>query len=146
MIQSHDPALNRRLFLTRSAAALAATSVAGFPSILRAQAAEKPIKIALVGCGGRGSGAAQQALKADNYVQLTALGDIFSDRLDTALQNLKAGESGDRVQVEDANKYVGLDAIDKICALKDVDVVLLTTPPGFRPEHLQKCVEAGKQT
>ena len=91
-----DSTLNRRTFLTRSTAALAATSVAGFPTILRAQAAEKPIKIALVGCGGRGSGAAEQALKADNYVQLVAMGDAFSDRLETAHKNLKAGEAGAR--------------------------------------------------
>ena len=80
MTNPNDPALNRRTFLTRSTAALAATSVAGFPMIGRsAAAADKPIKIALVGCGGRGSGAAGQALKADNYVQLVAMGDAFSD-------------------------------------------------------------------
>ena len=147
MTNPDDSTLNRRTFLTRSGAALAATSVAGFPMIGRgAPAADKPIKIALVGCGGRGSGAAEQALKADNYVQLVAMGDAFSDRLETAHNNLKAGETGARVQVEDAQKFVGLDAIDKICAIKDLDVVLLTTPPGFRAEHLQKCVDAGKHT
>ena len=139
-----DSTLNRRLFLSRSAAALAATSVAGFPMIGRSDVAPKTLKIALVGCGGRGSGAAGQALGADNYVQLAAMGDVFPDRLETAHKNLKAGESGGRVDVPDSQKFIGFDAIDKICALKDIDVVLLTTPPGFRPEHLQKVVDAGK--
>ena len=138
-----DSSLNRRLFLSRSAAALAATSVAGFPMIGRAQGAPKTLKIALVGCGGRGSGAAAQALSADNYVQLAALGDVFPDRLESALTNLKASHGG-KVDVPDTQKFIGFDAIDKICALKDIDVVLLTTPPGFRPEHLQKVVDAGK--
>ena len=125
MNQPSDSSLNRRLFLSRSAAALAATSVAGFPMIGRAQAAPKPLKIALVGCGGRGSGAAGQALGADNYVQLAAMGDVFPDRLESALKNLQTAHGG-KVDVPDAQKFVGFDAIDKICALKDIDVVLLT--------------------
>jgi len=145
MNEPTDSALNRRLFLSRSASALAATSVAGFPMIGRAQGAPKTLKVALVGCGGRGSGAAGQALSGDNYVQLAAMGDVFPDRLETALNNLKAAHGG-KVDVPDAQKFIGFDAIDKICALKDIDIVLLTTPPGFRPEHLQKCVEAGKHT
>ena len=70
MNQPTDTALNRRLFLSRSAAALAASSVAGFPSIGRGEGETKMLKIALVGCGGRGSGAAGQALNADKNIQL----------------------------------------------------------------------------
>ena len=138
-------ALSRRKFLGTSVAALAGSAlVGGFPRIGRSEEVTKTLNIALVGCGGRGSGAAGQALSADSNTKLIAMGDIFSDRLETAHKNLKASHSG--VQVDDANKFVGIDAIDKICAMKDIDVVLLTTPPGFRPEHLQKCVEAGKHT
>ena len=145
MNQPDDTSLNRRLFLSRSAAALAASSVAGFPTIGRGEGETKMLKIALVGCGGRGSGAAGQALNADKNIQLVALGDAFSDRLESSYQNLKTTQP-EKVQVEDAQKFVGLDAIDKICAMKEIDVVLLATPPGFRAEHLQKCVDAGKHT
>ena len=145
MNQPDETSLNRRLFLSRSAAALAASSVAGFPSIGRGAGETKMLKIALVGCGGRGSGAAGQALNADKNIQLVALGDAFSDRLESSYQNLKTTQP-EKVQVEDAQKFVGLDAIDKICAMKEIDVVLLATPPGFRAEHLQKCVDAGKHT
>ena len=145
MNQPEATSLNRRLFLSRSAAALAVSSVAGFPAISRGAENNKLLKVALVGCGGRGSGAAGQAMNADENVQLVALGDAFSDRLESAYNNLKTTEP-EKVQIEDKNKFVGLDAIDKICAMKEVDVVLLASPPAFRPEHLQKCVEAGKHT
>lgn len=145
MNPSAQSPLNRRHFLGRSAAAIAATSVAGFSTVGRSEDKSKVLKVALVGCGGRGSGAAGQALAADKYVQLVAMGDAFSDRLELAYNNLKA-TNPEKVQVEDDRKFVGLDAIDKICAIKDIDIVLLTTPPGFRAEHLQKCVDAGKHT
>ena len=138
-----DP-LSRRAFLGKSASALAGSAlISSLPSIGRAAEGNRPLKIALVGCGGRGSGAAGQALSADNYVSLAAMADVFPDRLDTALQSLTAKHGG-KVDVPDANKFIGFDAIDKVCAMKDIDVVLLTTPPGFRPDHLQKVVDAGK--
>jgi myo-inositol 2-dehydrogenase/D-chiro-inositol 1-dehydrogenase len=139
-------AFSRRSFLQNSALAGSAL-LAGLPLIGRAQSAQAksgPLKVALVGCGGRGTGAAQQALAADSQVQLTALGDVFSDRLETAHKNLRAIHP-DKVKVDDAGKFVGLDAIDKVLA-SDVDVVLLATPPGFRPEHFEKAVQAGKHT
>ncbi len=139
-----DPTLSRRSFLTKSSAALAGTAiVAGMPAISRG-AETKTLKIALVGCGGRGTGAANQALAADSNIQLVAMADAFSDRLETSLANLRQ-INGDKVKVDDAHKFVGLDAIDKVLAT-DVDVVLLTTPPGFRPEHFEKSVAAGKHT
>src|SRR5688572_19083163 len=96
--------LTRRRFL--GTAALAGTAaVTGFPAVLRAGANDKPLKIALVGCGGRGSGAAGQALKADPNVKLVAVADAFSDRLESSLKNLQAGYSG-KVQVEDKHKFV----------------------------------------
>jgi myo-inositol 2-dehydrogenase/D-chiro-inositol 1-dehydrogenase len=133
--------LNRRTFLARSAAALAATSVAGFPSIVRA-ADEKILKLGIVGCGGRGTGALNNALSADKNVVLTAMGDAFRDRIYTSYDNINKTKP-DQVKVEEGNKFVGLDAIDQVLAT-DVDVVILTTPPGFRPLHLKKAVAAGK--
>ena len=141
-----DPTLSRRSFLEKSAAAFATTAlVGGFPQILRGAADEKPIKVALVGCGGRGSGAANQALKADSDTRLVAMADAFQDRLDTSLNNLRASfkDEPKKVTVTPETCFVGLDAIDKVLAL-DVDVVLLTTPPGFRAEHYEKTVRAGK--
>jgi myo-inositol 2-dehydrogenase/D-chiro-inositol 1-dehydrogenase len=138
--------LSRRSFLEKSAAALATTAlVGGLPSILRGAEDEKPIKIALVGCGGRGSGACSQALKADKGTVLVAMADAFQDRLDIALSNMKASfkDTPEKVKVTPETSFVGLDAIDKVLAM-DVDVVLLCTPPGFRPEHFEKAVRAGK--
>ncbi len=142
-----DSALTRRSFLEKSAATLAATAVAGsFPNILRGAEDAKPIRVALVGCGGRGSGAANQALKADQGTVLVAMADAFKDRLDLSLNNLRATykDQPEKVKVTPETSFVGLDAIDKVLAMPDVDVVLLTTPPGFRPEHYEKTVKAGK--
>lgn len=100
------------------------------------------LKVGLIGCGGRGTGAANQALNADNNVALTAMADIFEDRLESSLLNLKKIH-GDKVQINDRNKFLGFDAYEKVLA-SDVDVVILTTPPVFRPLHLEKAVAAGK--
>src|SRR5262245_32418591 len=137
-----DSTLSRRSFLEKSTAALALSSV---PAILRGASDDKPIKVALVGCGGRGSGAANQALKADKGTPLVAMADAFQDHLDTSLKNLRASfkDQPEKVKVTPETSFVGLDAIDKVLAT-DVDVVLLTTPPGFRAEHFEKCVRAGK--
>jgi predicted dehydrogenase len=146
MSQDSDSPISRRNFLGKSSAAVVGGAlVTQFPAIVRAQDAQvKPLKIALVGCGGRGTGAANQALNADNNVQLVAMGDAFSDQLERSLSNLKQ-VAPDKVKVEDSKKFVGIDALDKVLGT-DVDVVLLTTPPGFRAEHFEKCVKAGKHT
>ncbi len=141
-----DSVFSRRTFIEKSAATLATTALAGgFPQILRGAEDDKPIKIALVGCGGRGSGACSQALKADKGTVLMAMADAFHDRLDVALNNMRASfkDQPEKVKVTPETSFVGLDAIDKVLAT-DVDVVLLTTPPGFRAEHFEKCVRAGK--
>ena len=83
--------VNRRTFLRRSSTIVGGTAVAAsFPAILRGAADTKPLKVALVGCGGRGSGAASQALKADAGAQLVYMADAFKDHLDTSLNNLRA--------------------------------------------------------
>lgn len=134
--------LPRRSFLQHSAAIAGGLSLAGaFPSVSRgADNNSKKLKLALVGCGGRGSGAANQALTADSNCELAYLADIAQDQADTALKNLTAKHPE---KTKNAQIFVGLDAIDRVLAT-DVDVVLLTTPPGFRPEHFEKTVKAGK--
>ncbi|EKF55978.1 oxidoreductase [Galbibacter marinus] len=104
---------------------------------------DKTLKIALVGCGGRGTGAANQALKADENVQLVAMADAFEDRLNGSLKHLeKEFEGTKKVKVKEKNKFVGFDAYKK--AIDLADVVILTTPPGFRPYHFEYAVNAGK--
>jgi predicted dehydrogenase len=128
---------NRRDFLkTAGAAALA------FPALIRAEQATNAIKVGLVGCGGRGTGAAAQAMKADDFAELTAVADISQERVDTCLDQLQK-TSGQKVKVETKNIFLGLDAYQKVID-SGVDVVILATPPGFRPAHLRACIEAGK--
>ena len=100
------------------------------------------LKVGLVGCGGRGTGAANQAMKADPNVKLVAMADVFEDRLQSSLENLKKGH-GDKIQVDPEHQFIGFDAFQKLID-SDVDVVLLATPPGFRPQHLTAAVAAKK--
>lgn len=102
------------------------------------------INVALIGCGGRGTGAAKNALDAAPGVKLIAMADLFKDRLDESRKALMP--LGDKVDVPDDRCFVGFDAYEKVLALKDVNYVILATPPGFRPQHLKASVAAGKHT
>ena len=99
------------------------------------------LKIALVGAGGRGSGAANQALNVPG-TKLVAIADAFKDRLEGALNNLKSAQ-GDKVDVPAERQFTGLDGYKQAIAL--ADVVILATPPGFRPIHFEEAVRQGKQ-
>lgn len=139
----HDT--GRRDFLKKSSAATIAGAAASslvFPSITSAEAFEGTIRVGLIGCGGRGSGAAAQALKADGNVQLAAVADVFEGQLEGSLAGLKK-KFGEKVTVGDGDKYIGLDAYQKVLD-SNVDMVILTTPPGFRPMMLDAAVKAGK--
>ncbi|HUQ71412.1 MAG TPA: Gfo/Idh/MocA family oxidoreductase [Planctomycetaceae bacterium] len=101
------------------------------------------LKVGLVGCGGRGTGAANQALTADPNTKLVAVADVFRNQIDYSIENLKTTEAiADRVQVDEDHKYVGLDSYKAL--IDACDVVLLASPPGFRPVHLKYAVEQGK--
>ncbi|HYG20199.1 MAG TPA: Gfo/Idh/MocA family oxidoreductase [Ohtaekwangia sp.] len=105
------------------------------------------IKIALVGCGGRGTGAAMQALLTRQNVKLVAMADAFRDRLDECYkaltdENAEEGNVKSKVTVKEEHKFVGFDAYAKAIAL--ADVVILTTPPGFRPVHFEEAIKQGK--
>ena len=134
---------NRREFLKTSTLA-AAGAVAGGLALKRSAhaAGSDVLKIGLIGCGGRGTGAATDALGADPNTKLVAVADAFSDRLEGSLASLKKGFK-DRVAVDADHSFVGLDAYEKLLA-SGVDVVLLCTPPHFRPMHLKACIDAGK--
>jgi myo-inositol 2-dehydrogenase/D-chiro-inositol 1-dehydrogenase len=141
--KNDNSALSRRDFI-KTSAALGAASLAVGTNRMYAAGSDK-IRIGLVGCGGRGSGAAAQALTTGEDVVLTAMGDVFEDRLQRSLKNLMNEEKfGKRVKVSSNSCFVGLDAYQQVID-SDVDVVLLATPPGFRPQHLRAAVEAGKQ-
>lgn len=129
----------RRRFL---ATAAATTAIAGFPTILRAQGGNSSVlKIGLIGAGGRGTGAASQALSADPNVKLWAVGDAFGSQIENSLKNLAT--FGDRVDVPEPRRFSGLEAYQKVIE-SGADVIILATPPGFRPQHLRAAVEAGK--
>ncbi|RTE52380.1 gfo/Idh/MocA family oxidoreductase [Arenibacter aquaticus] len=104
---------------------------------------EKKLKISLIGCGGRGTGAASQALQADPNVELVAMADAFEDRLQGSLMNLqKKFEGTKKINVRKKHQFVGFDGALK--AIDMADVVILATPPGFRPQHFEYAVNAGK--
>ena len=109
------------------------------PEILEKAPEGKALKAGLVGCGGRGTGAAGDFLKAGSGLQVTALGDIFKDRLDTCRESLK----GKGQNIPDDKCFVGFDAYKQVID-SGVDVVLLCTPPAFRPLHFEYAIKAGK--
>ena len=134
-------AASRRDFLrtTSLLGAAMATGVAG--SGVHA-AGSDTIKVGLIGCGGRGTGAATQAMAAGPDIKLVALGDMFRENLDAARATLKQ-EGGERYDVSEERCYTGFDAYKKVID-SGIDAVVLGTPPGFRPIHLKYAVEAGK--
>ncbi len=109
------------------------------PPLMQTAPEGKELKAGVIGCGGRGSGAAMNFLDAGPGVTITALGDVFHDRLDSLKGKLK--ERG--VEVADENCFVGFDAYEKVID-SGVDVVILATPPKFRPEQFEAAVKARK--
>ncbi|MCA9304282.1 MAG: Gfo/Idh/MocA family oxidoreductase [Phycisphaerales bacterium] len=151
-----DPNLlmSRRAF-TASTAAIGAAAVFARPSFgaIASLRGENTLRVGVVGCGGRGTGAVIQALKADPGSVLWAMGDVFEEKIgaclhyaNEAMLDLDDEQSTDtwakKIRVED-RRFSGFDAIHRVLS-SGVDVVILTTPPGFRPEHLRHSIEANK--
>jgi myo-inositol 2-dehydrogenase / D-chiro-inositol 1-dehydrogenase len=138
---------SRRDFMKTSTAAAIGTGLLGGLALSpRAFASgSDKIRIGLVGCGGRGSGAAHQALSTKGNVQLVAMADAFEDQLQSSLRNLKRQfeSQPERVAVEPEHQFHGFDAYEKLLA-SPIDLVILATPPGFRPIHFEAAVKAGK--
>lgn len=133
---------SRRDFLKTSAVAASAIGLASVPFVHAD--GDDTIRVGLIGCGGRGTGAANQALHADPHVRLVAMGDAFQDRLNGSLESLRrVSEIANRIDVPREKQFVGFDAYRQVIN-SGVDVVLLCTPPHFRPTHLEAAVQAGK--
>lgn len=134
-------AATRREFIKHSTAAVAGVALAS-AATRKAFAQEDVIRVGLIGCGGRGTGAARQALNADPQARLVAMGDTFSDRLDGSLKSLRESDMASKVTVDDDHKFTGFEAYKHV--IEASDVVLLCEPPAFRPATLRAAVEAGK--
>jgi len=135
---------SRRQFIQATSAAVAGGALASSLDISRAAYAggDDQIKIALIGCGGRGGGATTQALSTKGNVKLVALADVFRDNLENKRKGFKT-QFPDRVDVPDERCFVGFDAYQKLID-SDIDLVIIATPPGFRPIHFEAAVKAGK--
>ncbi len=150
----NTPSNSRRDFVKQTA--LAAGSLMALPSFAESgmfnTSVDDTIKIALIGCGGRGTGAAMQALLTKQNVKLVAMADAFRDRLDDCYKNLMQDDLSDwsgaggnvkaKVDVPESRKFVGFDAYKNAIPL--ADVVILTTPPGFRPIHFEEAIRQNK--
>ena len=144
-LSNQDTKSSRRDFLKVStASAVGAVLASQFGMVPHVHAAgSDTLRVGLVGCGGRGTGAASQALNADANVKLVAMGDMFPDRIHDCLATLNRDkEIAAKIDVKEDCCFTGFDAYKHVIA--SVDVVLLATPPHFRPAHLKAAVEAGK--
>jgi predicted dehydrogenase len=133
----------RRKFIKNSSILVAGGTVAGNLNIARAAHAygDDTIKLGLIGCGGRGTGAASQAMNTEGPTKLIAMADAFDDRMQASLRGLS--RYGDKVDVPKDRQFTGFDAYKHVLE-SDIDLVLIATPPGFRPLHFEAAVNAGK--
>ncbi len=137
-----DEHTSRRDFIRIGAAAGTALAAQGLHPMAVHAAGSDAIGVGLVGCGGRGRGATADAVKSSPGVRVVAIGDAFADRVAETRERLK--ELGEAGIVPEERTFVGLDAYQKVIATPGVNYVILATPPGFRPAHLEAAVAAGK--
>lgn len=140
---SNDSRFSRRDFIKTSTVATVGAS-AGLMATSRFAYAEgrATMRVGVVGCGGRGTGAAKNCVDSSEGVELVAMGDLFADRLEESRSTLQE-QLGDAYKVDDDHAFVGWDAYQRVID-SDVDLVIFATPPAFRPVHLRAAVEAGK--
>jgi predicted dehydrogenase len=133
--------LTRRDFIKTTAAASLAAAIPGNLGLF-AQGSDR-LKIGLIGCGGRGTGATINCLEAAPGIEVVALGDLVADRLESSLKQLTE-KFPDRIHVPADRRFIGFDNYLKVCAVPDVNLIVTAAPPGFRPIHLRAAVDAGK--
>jgi len=133
----------RRTFIKTSSAALVGGALAGpFARAARASGTDDEIRIVLVGCGGRGTGAAAQIFNTRGYTRLVAVADAFPEKAQAALKNLK-NHDDTKVDVPDDRIFTGLDAYKRAIDV-DADLVIIATPPGFKPQQFEYAVNKGR--
>ncbi len=144
MTEPKNSSATRRDFLkTSTVLTVGSAAATGLGFMPNAHAAGSDVlKVGLIGCGGRGSGAAEQSITSSSNVKLYAMGDAFKDHLEEARKRLSKAH-GDKVDVADERCFVGFDAYKQVIG-SGVDLVILATPPGFRPTHIAAAIEAGK--
>jgi predicted dehydrogenase len=129
-----------------AAATAASTFLIIKPELVRGAGNEK-LKAGLIGCGGRGTQAVLDLMRGSENVDVVVMGDIFEDKLEASLGNFKKQKDydkfKDRIKVDPEHRFVGFDAFKKVVA-SDIDIVMLATPPGYRPEHFEAAVDAKK--
>ena len=135
---------SRRNFIKKSSLLAAGGAVAGQLAMTRSAHAfgSDEIKIGLIGCGGRGTGAATQAMNTEGATKLVAMADAFQDKITGALRGITK-QHKDKVDVPQERQFTGFDAYKKVLET-DCDIVILATSPGFRPQHFEAAVNAGK--
>lgn len=140
---SEDPSsgITRRDFIKAASVVSLGAMVSG-PGILRASPGEK-IRVGLIGCGGRGTGASLDCFEASHDVVVAAMGDLFPDMIEKSLKRLKEKLPPENLAVTPETCFSGFDAYRKVVAA-NVDAVILAAPPFFRPLHFRAAVEAGK--
>lgn len=142
-VRDAEPKLSRRDVLRAGVAAAGAGMVLPLTGAVFAHAAgTDTLRVGLVGCGGRGAGAAIQALGAETGTVLHAVGDVFPEKIDGCLDLITQNADAERVKVDPARRFSGFDAYKRV--IESCDVVLLCTPPYFRPAHLREAVERGR--
>jgi len=152
MKQDKTSRISRRQFVKKAGMAAAASgalpylgyaagggkpSLVGAPGVRRGVGPDKPIRFGLIGGGGRGTGASRNAMAADPKAMLVAVADIVPDRLQRVYDKMK-----DLIEVDQKYRFLGFDAYKKVLE-QDLDYVILATPPYYRPEHFEACIEAG---
>ncbi len=138
---SQKTSITRRDFIKTSVGASLAAAIPGNLG-LHAQGSDT-IRVGVVGCGGRGTGAAIDCLNAAPGVEIVAMGDLFMDRIDSSLKRIKEVHP-DKVKVPKDKCFTGFDNYLKVAACPEVNLIVTAAAPGFRPLHLKAAVEAGK--
>ena len=144
-MQNVTDTLSRRSFLKKSTAAGASAFTVVKPELVRGAGKEK-LKAGLIGCGGRGTEAVVNLLTGDPNVEFISMADNFEDRLERSLAEMRKARDpkvAERIKVPPDHHFVGFDAYEKVLK-SDIDVVLLATPPGYRPIHFEAAIAAGK--
>jgi predicted dehydrogenase len=139
--EGNGTGITRRDFIKTSAAASLAAAI---PAGLGLSAAgSDAIRVGVVACGGRGTGAAIDCMESAPGVEIVAMGDLFADRIQSSLTRLRE-KHADKVKVTTDKCFTGFDAYKKVCTLPEVNLIVTAAPPGFRPLHLKAAIEAGK--